>query len=130
MIEDNPADALLVQEALEEHAVECELICITDGERAIEFIQSLDVQEVAGPDLVILDLNLPRKSGSDVLEQIRSSPKSARVPVIVLSSSDHQRDRKEAAKLGASLYIRKPSNLAAFLGLGRVFKDMIDRSRI
>lgn len=117
------ADVGLVREALEEHAVHCELIVAYDGERAVQHIRALDAGHVPCPDLVILDLNLPRKPGRDVLQCIRASPKCNQVPIIVLTSSDHQRDRAEAENLGASLYIRKPSRLADFLALGGVFKE-------
>jgi DNA-binding response OmpR family regulator len=125
LIEDNPADVLLVREALEENGVRCELINITNGELAAEFIQAFDADESCGPDLVILDLNLPRKSGLYVLECIRASHKCNHVPVVILSSSDSQKDKSDAATLGASRYIRKPSRLADFLQLGSVFKEML-----
>ena len=125
LIEDNPADVHLVREALQENAVRCELILITNGERATEFIDACDAGDACGPDLVILDLNLPRKSGLYVLGRIRASQKCNQVPVVILSSSDSQKDKSDAAILGASLYLRKPSRLAEFLQLGSVFKEML-----
>jgi DNA-binding response OmpR family regulator len=127
-VEDNPADANLIREALDEHEVACELILIRDGQRALEFIGNLDAEETTSPDLVILDLNLPRKPGSVVLEALRASAKCKRVPVIVLTSSDNQRDKDEAARLGASAYIKKPSKLTEILKLGGIFKEMIGRT--
>jgi DNA-binding response OmpR family regulator len=125
LIEDNPADVLLVREALEEHLVRCELILITNGERATEFIEAFDADDACGPDLVILDLNLPRRSGLQVLQRIRASQKCNHVPVIILSSSDSQKDKSAAASLGASRYLRKPSRLAEFMQLGSVFKEFL-----
>lgn len=125
MVEDNPADVLLVREALQENAVRCELIIITNGERATEFIQAFDDGDASGPDLVILDLNLPRKPGLYVLERIRASKKCNHVPVVILSSSDNYQDKRDAAALGASQYFRKPSRLAEFLQLGSVFKELL-----
>ncbi|HSU32053.1 MAG TPA: response regulator [Bryobacteraceae bacterium] len=125
LIEDNPADVLLVREALQEHAVRCELILITNGERATEFIQGFDASDACGPDLVILDLNLPRKSGFFVLEHIRASEACNHVPVVILSSSDSYQDKSHAAALGASHYIRKPSRLAEFMQLGSVFRELL-----
>lgn len=125
MIEDNPADARLVREALEEQALRCELIVLTDGERAIEFIQSLDeAEETLCPALVILDLNLPKKPGKEVLRHIRASVKCRHVTVAILSSSGNQKDKDDAASLGASRYLRKPTRLAEFLELGRVFQEL------
>ena len=129
LIEDNLADVGLVREALEEHQVRCDLIVINNGERAIEFIEALDRDATACPHLVILDLNLPKKPGRDVLKSVRASAPCGHVPIIVLTSSDNQKDRAEAARLGASRYIRKPSRLAEFLGLGAVFKETLGGQR-
>jgi len=126
MVEDNLADVRLVREALEEHGVQCELVVITDGERAIRFIQSLDAGDTPLPDLAILDLNLPKKSGIDVLRQLRAGGRCSRIPVTVLSSSDHPTDKNEAFRFGASRYLRKPPRLAEFMSLGRVFKEMLE----
>jgi CheY-like chemotaxis protein len=128
LVEDNPADAGLVREALEEHNVEGELIVLNDGEKAIGFIQALDAHPASCPDLVILDLNLPKKSGRVVLECMRRSPICGRAPVVILSSSDAQQDRADAARLGANRYIRKPSRLEEFLSLGAVFKATLSGS--
>jgi two-component system, chemotaxis family, response regulator Rcp1 len=118
----------LVREALEEYGVQCELILITNGETAIEFIQKVEADETPCPKLVILDLNLPRKPGRDVLKRIRASSKCEQIPVIVLTSSDARKDRDDAASLGASRYIRKPSRLSEFIELGSVFKEIIGGS--
>lgn len=127
LIEDSAADIGLVREALEEHGVGCELIVIQDGERAIDFLKNLQ-EEPECPDLVILDLNLPRKPGREVLQSIRAGSKCAGVPVVVLTSSDNTQDRYDADRLGASLFLRKPSRLAEFLELGRVFKNLIENA--
>jgi len=129
LVEDNPADAGLVREALEEHGVNCELTLITDGERAIHFIRELEVSGAWRPHLVILDLNLPRKTGREVLEFLRASSEFGNVPVMILSSSDGKKDRQDAARLGVSLYIRKPSRLADFIKLGATFKEFLTRDR-
>jgi chemotaxis family two-component system response regulator Rcp1 len=122
LAEDNPADAGLVRRALEEHGVEGELIVIADGEKAIEFIQALDAEATACPDLAIVDLTLPKKPGREVLERMRLSERCGDIPVIILSSSDAERDKADAVRLGASRYIRKPSKLDDFLNLGVIFK--------
>lgn len=125
LVEDSPADALLVRKAFEEHGIEGEMTLLTDGEMAIHFIQAVEALEYNCPDLVILDLNLPKKPGRAVLEQIRRSEKCRVVPVIVLSSSDAEADKADAARLGVSRYIRKPSRLEEFLGLGVVFRETL-----
>ena len=128
LVEDNPADAGLVREALEEHGVEGELVVLTDGESAIRFIRALDAQSIACPDLVIIDLNLPKRPGRDVLECVRQSVWCGHVPVVILSSSDAKEDRAETLRLGASRYIRKPSRLEEFMSLGAIFKAMLEGS--
>jgi DNA-binding response OmpR family regulator len=77
------------------------------------------------PDLVILDLSLPKKTGREVFMRIRGSSKCPGVPVIVLTSSDARKDREEIAAVGTHTYIRKPSRLTEFIALGRLFKEMI-----
>ena len=129
LVEDNPADVGLVREALDEHSVDCELLLINNGERAIRFIADADTQRTRCPDLVILDLNLPKKPGRDVLEKIRESRNWKHVPVAVVTSSDAPKDKDEAGRLGASRYVRKPSRLANFLELGAVFKAMLEGGR-
>ena len=81
------------------------------------------------PALFIIDLNLPRRSGRDVLEILRSLPACLALPVVVLSSSDAAQDRADAIRLGANEYLPKPSALDEFLSLGVIFKTMIDNSR-
>ena len=126
LIEDNHADVELVREALLEHEVEGELIVLTNGESAIEFIRTFDAQRAACPGLIILDLNLPKRRGLEVLEFVRQSASCCRAQVVILSSSDSLQDRTEATRLGASRYIRKPSRLQEFMSLGAIFKAMLD----
>jgi chemotaxis family two-component system response regulator Rcp1 len=125
LAEDNPADAGLVRKALEEHGVEGELVVIPDGEKAIEFIQALEDEAAPCPDLAIVDLNLPKKPGREVLERMRMSERCRHIPVVILSSSDAERDKADAARFGASRYIRKPSRLDEFLSLGAIFKAVL-----
>jgi two-component system, chemotaxis family, response regulator Rcp1 len=125
LVEDNPADVGLLREALEEHAVDCDLIVIDNGEDASEYIAGIDARQVPCPDLVILDLNLPRKPGRDVLVSVRASVTCGQVPVVILTSSGIQADRDDAVRLGASRYIQKPTRLDDFLALGLTFKAML-----
>jgi CheY-like chemotaxis protein len=127
LAEDNPADAGLVRRALEEHGVEGELVVIADGETAIAFIQAIDAEPAPCPDLAIVDINLPKKPGREVLECMRQSERCRHIPVVILSSSDAERDKADAARFGASRYIRKPSNLDEFLSLGSIFKAAISK---
>jgi DNA-binding response OmpR family regulator len=124
-VEDSRADASLVREALTEHHVEAELIIVTDGENAINLIEEIDGTSAGCPDLVILDLNLPKKSGREVLQAMRLSRVCRQANVIVLSSSDAKQDVDEAHQLGVTKYIRKPLRLDEFLKLGATFKEML-----
>jgi CheY-like chemotaxis protein len=125
LVEDNPADALLVRKAFEAHGIEGEITILTDGEMAIGFIDLVETEAVPCPDLVIIDLNLPKRPGREVLERMRQSQKCREVPVLILSSSDAHADRADAARFRASGYIRKPTRLDEFLDLGAVFKETL-----
>jgi two-component system, chemotaxis family, response regulator Rcp1 len=125
MVEDNPADVALVQEALKEYSVDCELVVVHDGEKAIQHIGRIDQDEAESPALVILDLNLPRRHGREVLSAIRGSRKFDSVPVVVLSSSIASRDIAEAEALGATQYVRKPMDLEEYMQVGSVVKSIL-----
>jgi two-component system, chemotaxis family, response regulator Rcp1 len=118
--EDNPADVYLLREAFQVATDDVELLIVADGEQALEYIQRQgQFRDAIIPDLVVLDLNLPKSDGGDVLKCLRETPDYAHVPVVVLTSSDSPRDRKTAESLGANCFITKPSDLDAFLNLGR-----------
>jgi DNA-binding response OmpR family regulator len=119
----------LVREALEEHNVEAELLVISDGASAIRFIDNLDAEGIDCPELVILDLNLPKRSGREVLESMRTNRRCQDATVVILSSSDAAEDKADALSLGADRYIRKPLQLTQFLDLGATFKQLLAASR-
>jgi DNA-binding response OmpR family regulator len=77
--------------------------------------------------LLLLDLNVPRRTGDEVLRRIKRSPKCANIPVIVITSSDSREDRQKASELGADEYFRKPSNLTEFLELGKLVRRLTQR---
>jgi DNA-binding response OmpR family regulator len=129
LIEDNPADVNLVREALAEHNVDCDLLVINDGETAIRFVDRLDEEETRCVDLVVLDLNLPRRTGREVLERVRASSACENVPVMILSSSGAARDIKETIQLGARRYVRKPVALEEFMKIGGVIKELLFEAR-
>jgi CheY-like chemotaxis protein len=125
LVEDNPADVLLLREVLASHQIQSCLFVAPDGDEAIRFIDDIDRIQLPCPQLIILDLNLPRKSGFEVLARVRSSEKCRDIPVVILSSSEAQKDREQAARLGASSYIRKPSNLRELFSIGEKFKALL-----
>ena len=128
LIEDNPADANIIREALGANDVHCDLFLVNNGEQAIEFVEKVEAQRNSCPNLVILDLNLPKVTGMEVLERMRASAGFGRIPIVILTSSDSQRDRDDASRYGASAYLKKPSHLAEFLKLGGFFKEMIGQA--
>jgi DNA-binding response OmpR family regulator len=125
LVEDNPADVTLLSEALASSEVETPLFVAHDGDEGIRIIEAIDDSRIPCPDLIVLDLNLPRKSGFAVLERVRLSRKCNRKPVVVFSSSDAEEDREQALRLGASYYLRKPSTLKELMAIGEVLKKIL-----
>jgi CheY-like chemotaxis protein len=127
LAEDNPADVYLIREALREHGVDVPVRVAADGREVLQLICPENSGAVVPRlGLIILDLNLPRHDGIEILEQLRGSADLAEVPVVVLTSSDSPRDQKVANQLGATCYLRKPSSLDQFLALGAVLKSLLD----
>jgi CheY-like chemotaxis protein len=125
LVEDNPADVLLLVTALSETGLSPELHVVTDGEQAIRYIEGIDHDDKAGPDMFVLDLNLPKRSGLEVLRTIRSSKNCRNTPVVMLSSEDSSRDRAEAKRLGATAYLKKALNLEGLLEIGSKLKALL-----
>jgi len=112
LVEDNPADILLVRKALQEKRIAVDLTCFDDGDKALN---SLSKQRKKVPDLILLDLNLPNTEGIDVLRTVRAILRLADVPVVILTSSESPTDIHRAATLGAVRFIAKPVGLDDFL---------------
>lgn len=128
MAEDNPGDVFLVRRALEKHNLDVDLQVVQDGQAALRLIEHADADDsVICPDLVVLDLNLPRATGGRVLERIRQSPRYAATPIIVVTSSDSPLDRAAAARFGAAHYFQKPSDLAGFMELGGIIRNLLPK---
>jgi two-component system, chemotaxis family, response regulator Rcp1 len=127
LAEDNDGDVFLVRRALEKRGLPHELVLAHNGEEALVWLDhhSGDKNGSARPDLILLDLNLPRVDGGQLLSHIRKSDSFARTPVIVLTSSDSPKDRQMAMELGANLYFRKPTDLASFMDLGRIIEETL-----
>ena len=126
LAEDNAADVYLVREALYAYGIEHDLSVVEDGEKAIEFLAVADADTTRPPpQLLLLDLNLPRRSGVEILRFLRASPRSADIPVIVLTSSDSSQDRARVAELGVTHYFCKPSDFDDFMRLGAVVAEAV-----
>jgi len=129
LAEDKPADVHLVREALAEHAINCDLRIINDGAEVLHFIDQLDFDsKLSCPDLLLLDLHLPKHGGDEILRHLRASERCGQTPVVVLTSSDSPIDEQRAEKNAALHYFRKPSTLSQFLVLGAIVKDVIHRT--
>ena len=125
LVEDNPADVLLVRKALQEKGIKCQLTCFEDGEKALK---NLSQQGRLAPDLILLDLNLPGADGVDVLRKICTIPRLSEVPIVILTSSESPSDVQRTARIGAARYIRKPSGLEDFFReVGRGVEEMLLR---
>jgi CheY-like chemotaxis protein len=126
VVEDNPADANLIQEAIAEEQLSCVVEIVVNGRKAIDFIDRVDADDKQrGPDLVLLDLNLPHVSGEKVLERIRHSARCGKTKVLIVSSSNAHADRERVMTLGATGYFRKPPSLSEFMKLGPRIREML-----
>jgi chemotaxis family two-component system response regulator Rcp1 len=115
LVEDNPGDIRLTQEALKEGAVKKNLRVVRDGAEAMDFLcREGKHAEAPRPDVIILDLNLPKKNGREVLAELKQDPRLRSIPIVVLTSSRAQEDICKAYHLQANCYITKPGNLDDF----------------
>jgi len=109
LVEDNPGDARLTREALAQSKIKNNLSYARDGEEAIAFLRRLPpFSDAPTPDLVLLDLNLPRRDGREVLEDIKKDPKLRHIPVVILTSSQAEEDILRSYRLHANCFITKP----------------------
>ncbi len=115
LIEDNPGDARLLREALEECRMDHRLEVVTDGVEALRYLRREEPYSRGfRPDLILLDLNLPRKDGREVLKEIKTDAVLRRIPVMILSTSEAETDILTAYDCHANCYICKPLDLEAF----------------
>jgi DNA-binding response OmpR family regulator len=126
VIEDNVGDVLLVEEALREHQVDCDLTVVADGEEAMKFFRDADGDPTSRlPALVLLDLNLPKCSGHEILERIRRSARFPTMPVVIVTSSQAASDLVRMKQLGATAYFHKPVHFDEFMKLGAVVRSLL-----
>jgi CheY-like chemotaxis protein len=123
IIEDNPGDVRLLEEAFEELHANIRIRVAKDGAEGIDAIAGANHEKERSPDLILLDLNLPKISGHDVLVKIKSDPRTRHIPVIVLTSSRAESDVRRAYQSHANAYLRKPSTLEGLLNTARDVKN-------
>ncbi|MEM9862915.1 MAG: response regulator [Myxococcota bacterium] len=112
LVEDNPGDILLTQKAFERARILNQLSVVRDGESALDYLhQRSPYEDAARPELILLDINLPQVNGQEVLREIKSHPTLRRIPVIMLTSSERERDIANSYDAHANSYITKPPKL-------------------
>jgi CheY-like chemotaxis protein len=126
LVEDNPTDVFVIKEALDQSGLNLDLRIAINGEEALRYLEELSESEnPLCPALVLLDLNLPKVGGIEVLRHLRSTSPCSRTPVIVVTSSTAEADRAAVRRLGAEAYFQKPTSLAAYMELAEVVKRIL-----
>jgi CheY-like chemotaxis protein len=124
LVEDNPGDLRLTKEALADAKVRNHLSAVIDGVEALKYLRyEKPYENAARPDLILLDLNLPRKDGREVLLEIKNDPKLKRIPVVVVTSSAEEQDILKSYNLHANCYVTKPIDLQQFVTVVRAIED-------
>jgi CheY-like chemotaxis protein len=125
-VEDNQPDVMLVRQALSQRGLQFSVHEMSDAEEAAAYIERMgDTEKSPCPDIVLLDLNVPKGDGLELLKAFRASPKCPGVPIIVMTSSDSPRDRAKANEMGTTLYFRKPIELDEYLRLGILVEEVL-----
>jgi CheY-like chemotaxis protein len=124
LVEDDPGDVLITREAFAENKVKNQLSVVNDGVNALQFLRrEAGYADAPRPDLILLDLNLPRMDGHEVLAKIKSDSDLQRIPVVVLTTSDAEEDVLRSYDLHANAYVTKPVDFERFLGVVRQIDD-------
>jgi two-component system, chemotaxis family, response regulator Rcp1 len=124
LVEDNPGDVRLTQEALKEGKVRNNLSVVPDGVEAMAYLRRQGkYSDAVRPDLVLLDLNLPKKDGREVLAEVKGDEHLRRIPVVVLTTSDSEKDILRSYNLHANCYITKPVDLEKFITVVKSIED-------
>jgi two-component system, chemotaxis family, response regulator Rcp1 len=117
---------LLIREALRKAEIDAQIHVANDGEKTVRFFEHADADPAAPrPDLILLDINMPCYKGGEVLRRLRASARCKDALVVVVTSSDSQRDRGEMDAFGAAGYFRKPSEFAEFMKLGQLVRHLL-----
>jgi CheY-like chemotaxis protein len=128
--EDNHADIALVREALKTHRVDSELVVISDGAEAIRYFRGLDLDSHSpAPDLILLDMHLPKYDGEQILSALRSTERIAQSPVVVMTSSQAPEFEKVAQKHAALHYFKKPTTWEQFSELGIIVRHLLESGK-
>jgi CheY-like chemotaxis protein len=120
LVEDDPGDVLMTREAFEEHKVHNRLTVVSDGAEALSYLRREgEFADAVRPDLILLDLNLPRRDGREVLEEVKKDPDLGRIPVVVLTTSAADEDILRSYQFHANAYVTKPVDFERFIAVIR-----------
>ena len=123
LVEDSTSDVRLIREALKESPLTVEMSIARDGVEAMDFLHRCESGEGNRPDLILLDLNLPKKNGREVLAEVKSSPNLRPIPVVVMTSSRADEDISQAYALNANCYITKPGDLDEYVHVVKAIEE-------
>ncbi|QEC46710.1 response regulator [Baekduia soli] len=124
LVEDDPGDVLLIREAFEFNKLLNHLTVVSDGEQALAYLRREGpYADVGRPDLVLLDLNLPRKDGREVLAEVKGDPDLRTIPIVVLTTSEAEEDVLRSYQLHANAYVTKPVDFERFVAIVRQIDD-------
>jgi two-component system, chemotaxis family, response regulator Rcp1 len=123
LVEDSPSDVRLIREALNQTPLQIQITLARDGVEAMDYLRQSEAGLVNRPDMILLDLNLPRKNGREVLAEVKASPRLKQIPVLVMTSSKADEDITQAYSLNANCYITKPQNLQEYIDVVRSIED-------
>jgi CheY-like chemotaxis protein len=124
LVEDDPGDVLMTREALDYHKVRNALHVVSDGVEAMQFVRrEAPYENAPRPGLILLDLNLPRKNGQEVLAELKQNPNLCTIPVVVLTTSEAEEDILRSYQLHANAYITKPVDFERFIEVVRQIDD-------
>ena len=119
LAEDNPADQNLTKRSIKKHTINCDLRIVPDGESAMAYLyhyeEYMALKNSPKPDIIVLDLNMPKMDGRQVIQEMKSNPELANIPVIVFTTSSYNKDIFESYKLGCNSFITKPANACEFM---------------
>jgi chemotaxis family two-component system response regulator Rcp1 len=123
LVEDSPSDVRLIREVLKEAKMQVQINVARDGVEALEYMRQTELGSCVRPDIILLDLNLPRKNGREVLAELKESTSFRQIPVLVMTSSQADEDIRECYALNANCYITKPGNLSQYFQVVRAIEN-------
>ena len=127
LVEDNPTDVFVIKEVMKRTGLNVRLHVLNNGEEAMRYLdEHAGTESPDCPALIILDLNLPRLTGVEILRRLRTAEPCDRTPVIIVTSSTAERDRNAVQQLGAEGYFQKPNDLSAYIELGKLVKRVLE----